>query len=171
MTSRGNPDFRRPDLGDLEQARVGVIGDTHGLLRPEAIEALSGSNLIIHAGDAGKPGVLDALREIAPVIAVRGNVDRGEWAESLPEMELFTVAGAALYVLHDLHDLDIDPLKAEIQAVISGHSHRPSITKMDGVLYLNPGSAGPRRFKLPVTMARLEISGRQVSAQIVHLHS
>ena len=152
-----------------KNVRTGVISDTHGLLRPEALEALARSDLIIHAGDAGKPEVLDALKKISPVIAVRGNVDRGEWAESLPENERITVARASIYVLHDIHELDVDLAEAGIQVVISGHSHRPSIEEKEGVLYLNPGSAGPRRFKLPVTLARLEISAGQVRAQIIHL--
>ena len=149
--------------------RVGVISDTHGLLRPEALQALAGCDQIIHAGDTGAPGILEQLRAIAPVSAVRGNVDRGAWAEILPAAEWVSVGEASLYVLHDVHDLDLDPAAAGVQAVISGHSHQPSIRHERGVLYLNPGSAGPRRFRLPVTLALLEISGREITPRLVTL--
>jgi len=148
---------------------VGVISDTHGLLRPEALAALRGSELIIHAGDVGGPEVLDALRRVAPVVAVRGNNDRGEWAEALPEFEATEVNGAFVYVLHDLKELDVAPAAAGFRVVVSGHSHKPLAEERRGVLYLNPGSAGPRRFKLPVTLARMKVSVDDVSAEIINL--
>ena len=134
--------------------RVGVISDTHGLLRPEALEGLQGSDLIIHAGDVGKPEVLTALRELAPVHAVRGNVDRGDWAEALLLTDVVKVEGVLLYVLHDVGKFDLDPQAAGFSAVIFGHSHKPSQEIKNGVLFLNPGAAGPKRFKLPVSLAR-----------------
>jgi uncharacterized protein len=148
---------------------VGVISDTHGLVRPEALEALRGSELIIHAGDVGGPEVLEELGRVAPVVAVRGNNDRGAWAEALAEYEAFEVKGAFVYVLHDLKELDIAPAAAGFRVVVSGHSHKPLVEERRGVLYLNPGSAGPRRFKLPVTVARLNLSGGEASAEIINL--
>ena len=148
---------------------VGVISDTHGLVRPEALVALAGSGLIIHAGDVGGPEVLEALGRVAPVVAVRGNNDRGGWAEALPEYEAFEVNAAHVYVLHDLKELDISPEAAGFRVVVSGHSHRPLAEVRRGVLYLNPGSAGPRRFKLPVTLARLNVSADDASAEIINL--
>jgi putative phosphoesterase len=148
---------------------IGVISDTHGLLRPEALQALAGSSLIIHAGDVGDPGILDALRKIAPVVAVRGNIDKGEWAGALPESVWVEHSGVSIYVLHDVNQLDLDPAAAGLHAVISGHSHKPSTRNEDGVLYLNPGSAGPRRFTLPVTVARLHVSGKRVEAERIDL--
>jgi len=148
---------------------LGVISDTHGLLRPEAVEALRGCERIVHAGDVGRPEVLAALDAVAPTVAVRGNVDRGEWAERLPETEVVEFEGVQLYVLHDLEQLDLDPAAASFAAVISGHSHRPRLEQRDGVTYLNPGAAGPRRFKLPVAVARLRVVGGVVSAEIVNL--
>ena len=137
---------------------IGLISDTHGLLRPEALRALDGSDLIVHAGDVGKPEILDALKLLAPVVAVRGNVDRGGWAAALPLTATATTVGSpAVYVLHDLQQLDLDPAAAGFQVVVSGHSHKPSRTERGGVLYLNPGSAGPRRFQLPVTVARVDL--------------
>jgi putative phosphoesterase len=136
----------------LSMAQVGLISDTHGLLRPEAVRALEGSGFIVHAGDVGRPEILDALERIAPVIAVRGNVDRGAWSDKLP----MTATAGPIYVLHDIHDLEIDPAAAGFRAVVSGHSHQPSRSERDGVLYINPGAAGPRRFRLPVTVARLD---------------
>ncbi len=137
--------------------RVGLISDTHGLLREEALRALKGSDLIIHAGDVGKPEILTALEAIAPVIAVRGNVDRGAWAQSLPETAVAEAGSVLCYVLHDVQALDLDPAAAGFHVVVSGHSHQPSRSERSGVLYLNPGSAGPRRFRLPVTVARLSL--------------
>jgi uncharacterized protein len=149
--------------------KVGVISDTHGLLRPEAIEALRGSELIVHAGDVGTADVLEALSAIAPTVAVRGNVDTGDVAAALPETEVVEVGRVHLYVLHDLSQLDLDPKAAGFAAVIFGHSHQPAAEVKDGVLYLNPGSAGPRRFSLPVAVARLLIAGERLSAEIVEL--
>jgi len=154
-----------------EVRRIGVISDTHGLLRPQAIDALQESELIVHAGDVGKPEVLERLRAIAPTIAVRGNVDRGSWAAALPEREVVEVGRVQLYVLHDLATLDLDPKTAGFAVVIFGHSHRPTAEINDGVLYLNPGSAGPRRFSLPIAVARLRIAGQRVSHEIVELHT
>ena len=149
--------------------RIGVVSDTHGLLRAEAVSALRGSDLIVHAGDVGKPEVLDQLREIAPTLAVRGNVDGGSWATVLRPVEVVAVGALSLYVLHNLTDLDIDPKAAGFAAVISGHTHRPSAEIRDDVLYLNAGSAGPRRFTLPVTVARLRIARRRLTHEIVEL--
>jgi len=136
---------------------VGLISDTHGLLRPEATQALAGVDLIIHAGDIGSPEVLDALRVIASVHAVRGNNDRGAWARAIPATQALQVEGGGIYVLHDVSELDLDPAAAGFSAVVAGHSHRPEMHVREGVLYINPGSAGPRRFSLPVTVGFLEI--------------
>jgi uncharacterized protein len=149
---------------------IGVISDTHGLLRPEAVQALAGVELIIHGGDVGDPTILDRLRQIAPVFAVRGNVDKGAWADALPLTEVVQVDAAFVYVLHNRADLDLDPLAAGFHTVVSGHSHRPSIERRSGVLYLNPGAAGPRRFKLPVSVALLTIEGEQIDAHLIELH-
>ena len=151
------------------QLSVGVISDTHGLVRPAALEALRGSDLIVHAGDVGKPEVLDALRAIAPTFAVRGNNDSAPWARSLPQTEVVEAGPHCLYVLHELPGLDLDPAAAGFSAVISGHSHRPSAELRAGVLYLNPGSAGPRRFTLPVALARIRIAGPDLSHEIIEL--
>jgi uncharacterized protein len=153
-----------------EEAHIlGVISDTHGLMRPEAVRALEGVKMIIHAGDIGKPEVLEALHAIAPVVAVRGNNDKGEWADALPETEVVEVGDVTLYVLHDVKTLDLDPVAAGFHAVISGHSHQPAMAKRQGVLFLNPGSAGPRRFKLPISVARLIIRRDTVDAQLIEL--
>jgi uncharacterized protein len=153
-----------------EDAHVlGIISDTHGLMRPEAIKALEGVEMIIHAGDIGTPEVLETLHAIAPVVAVRGNNDKGDWAHALPETEVVEVGSVVLYVLHDVNTLDLDPVTAGFHAVISGHSHRPAMSKRQGVLFLNPGSAGPRRFKLPVSVARITIRGAAIDAQLVEL--
>jgi uncharacterized protein len=136
---------------------IGLISDTHGLLREEALRALEGSDLIIHAGDVGKREIIDALKTLAPVFAVRGNVDTESWASVLPETEVIEAGPATIYVLHDVHALDLDPVAAGFQIIVSGHSHKPARTERDGVLYINPGSAGPRRFQLPVTLARLDL--------------
>jgi putative phosphoesterase len=153
----------------VEHIECGIISDTHGLLRPEAVKALEGVDMIIHAGDIGKPEILEALRVIAPVVAVRGNNDTGDWARTLPETEVFEVGRIALYVLHDVHTLDLDPAAAGFAAVISGHSHQPAMARRHGVLFVNPGSAGPRRFKLPVSLARLSIRGETLDAQLINL--
>jgi putative phosphoesterase len=150
-------------------SRVGVISDTHGLLRPEALRALARCDQIIHAGDVGAPGILEQLRAIAPVTAVRGNVDHGAWAEDLPAEAVLSVAGISFYVLHDVHDLGLAPDAAGIGAVISGHSHQPLIRDQGGVLYLNPGSAGPRRFRLPVTLAIVKITDGALAPRLVTL--
>jgi uncharacterized protein len=136
-------------------ATVGLISDTHGLMRPRALSALEGSDLIIHAGDVGKPEVLDQLRALAPLVAVRGNVDQGAWASLLPVTAVAEAGGSRIYVIHDIGQLDLDPAAAGFHAVVSGHSHKPVHSERNGVMYLNPGSAGPRRFKLPITVARL----------------
>ena len=148
---------------------MGVISDTHGLLRDEALAALQGSELIIHAGDIGTPEVLERLRTIAPVRAVRGNNDRGDWASGLPLIDVVEFADLHVYLLHDIADLDIDPAAARMAAVITGHSHKPFAETRDGVLFLNPGSAGPRRFKLPVTVARLTVADGRLDHEIVRL--
>jgi uncharacterized protein len=148
---------------------LGVISDTHGLVRPEALTALAGVERIVHAGDIGDQAVLDALARVAPVTAVRGNNDRGRWASDIPETEVVEVGGVSLYLLHDLHELDLEPRAAGFAAVISGHSHQPRVEEKDGVLYLNPGSAGPRRFKLPISLATLTIAEGRVKAQLVTL--
>jgi len=150
---------------------LGVISDTHGLVRPEALAALAGVERIVHAGDIGDQAVLDALARVAPVTAVRGNNDRGRWASDLPVTEVVEVGGVLLYLLHDLHELDLEPRAAGFAAVISGHSHQPRLEDKDGVLYLNPGSAGPRRFKLPISLARLTIAKGRVNAELVTLQS
>ena len=148
----------------------GVISDTHGLLRPEAVAALQEVSGILHAGDVGKEAVLAPLAAIAPLTAIRGNVDRGEWAQRLPLTEIVDAGGVLIHLVHNVDDLDLNPRAASIRVVISGHSHQPSVREEDGVLFLNPGSAGPRRFKLPVCVARLEIhADRQVSVQLVEL--
>jgi len=150
-------------------ARLGIISDTHGLLRSEALSFLRGSQHIVHGGDIGTAAVLAELSAIAPVTAVRGNNDTGAWAERLPETELFLFGGTRIHVLHDLARLDIDPSSACVHVVISGHSHKPAVEERDGVLYVNPGSAGPRRFSLPVAVAELLVDGTSVSARIVEL--
>jgi putative phosphoesterase len=137
--------------------RIGIISDTHGLLRPEAEQRLAGVDHIIHGGDIGRPEIIDALRRIAPVTAIRGNVDNGDWAVAYPETKLVRMAGRSIYILHDLKTLQLDPIARGIDVVVSGHSHVPEIDTTDGVLYLNPGSAGRRRFRLPVTLATLEV--------------
>ena len=137
--------------------RIGVISDTHGLVRGEAVAALHGSDLILHAGDIGISDVLETLAEIAPVFAVRGNIDRDDWAAKLPETRSIFSAGRQFHLRHDIAGLDIDPAAEGCDAVIFGHSHKPLIENRSGVLYLNPGSAGPRRFKLPVCLARIEL--------------
>ena len=149
--------------------RVGVISDTHGLLRPQALAALRGSDFIVHAGDVGDPSIVDALREIAPVTVVRGNNDRGAWASAWPDTAELAVAGVRIHVIHDVHELAIDPAVAGIDVVVSGHSHVPQIGRRGGVLYLNPGSAGPRRFTLPIALAELRVSGTRAAAHIVEL--
>jgi uncharacterized protein len=156
-------------LRRMQPLLVGVISDTHGLLRPQALEALRGSDLIIHAGDVGRPEVLEPLRALAPLHVVRGNVDTGAWARALPEIARIDVGGRLIYLLHNIADLDLDPPAAGFAAVIYGHSHKPSIETRDGVLWLNPGSAGPRRFDLPISLARLRVEERELIPELVTL--
>jgi hypothetical protein len=148
---------------------IGVISDTHGLLRPEALSALHGSDRIIHAGDIGDPAILDRLSEIAPVTAVRGNVDHGAWTNDIPETEMLEVDGISIYVLHILEKLDLQPKAAGISAVIYGHSHVPKQAMKDGVLYFNPGSAGPRRFELPITIGKLTVQDGKIRGEHIQL--
>ena len=148
---------------------VGVISDTHGLMRPQAIAALEGSDLIIHAGDVGSPDILTRLRMVAPTIAVRGNVDTSPWGRTLAEVEVVEAAGRSIYMLHDIGTLDLDPRAGGFAAVVYGHSHRPEAQERDGVLYLNPGSAGPRRFTLPISLARLTIADGTLTHEFVTL--
>ena len=149
--------------------RVGLISDTHGLLRPEASAFLRGCNRIIHAGDIGAHNVLRELSAIAPITAVRGNNDRGSWAEVLPQTQLIRFGEVVVYVVHDLARLDVEPQAAGVSVVVSGHSHQPLVQERNGVLYVNPGSAGPRRFKLPIAVGELNIVGTSVTSRIVEL--
>jgi putative phosphoesterase len=149
--------------------RVGLISDTHGLLREEALHALRSSELIVHAGDVGDPEILDKLRELAAVVAVRGNVDTAEWAAALPITALAEAGPAQIYVLHDVKALDLDPAKAGLNIVVSGHSHKPGRSERSGILYINPGSAGPRRFQLPITVARLDVGKTPWTVEFVDL--
>ena len=153
------------------EALLGIISDTHGLLRAEAIGALRGSDIIIHAGDVGEPEIIDRLRDLAPTYVVRGNVDRGKWAADLPRSAIVAIGKLRLFVLHQIAELTLDPAAAGHAAVVFGHSHVPSVETRDGVLFLNPGSAGPRRLKLPVTLARAHVSGRRIIPEIVQLQA
>ena len=148
---------------------IGVISDTHGLLRPEAFEHLRGSDHIIHAGDIGSPEIIPKLKEIASVTAIRGNIDTQPWAREFPETEVVELAGKSIYIIHDVNALDLNPQAAGFAAVISGHSHQPKQETKNGVLYFNPGSAGPRRFKLPITVGRIELSARELQAEIIQI--
>jgi len=152
-------------------SRIGLISDTHGRLRPEACSFLHGSDHIIHSGDIGDAHILDELAQLAPLTVVRGNNDRGAWAEGLRETESLQVDQVRIYVLHDVNQLDIDPVAAGVRVVVSGHSHKPKIEERDGVLYVNPGSAGPRRFKLPISVAELLVMGNTVTARIVEFEA
>lgn len=149
--------------------RVALLSDTHGLMRAEARAFAVGCDYIIHGGDIGSAEILDELAAMAPLIAVRGNNDRQLWAAHLPETEMIRVGGAFVYVIHDLSQLDIEPRTAGVQVIVSGHSHKPLVEKRDGILYVNPGSCGPRRFKLPISVGELIVEGTQVSARIVEL--
>lgn len=160
---------RAPPMSSSLTLHVGLISDTHGLLRPQALERLRGSDFIVHAGDIGHPGVLEELARLAPVTAVRGNNDKGAWAAALPETETLEVGAALVYVIHDLAELPIDPAAAGFHVVVAGHSHRPGCELRDGVLFVNPGSAGPRRFTLPVSVGRLLVSGSQITPQLLEL--
>ena len=148
---------------------VGLISDTHGLLRPEAVRALQGSDLIVHAGDIGKASVLDALGALAPVIAVRGNADKEVWARKLPKTDALEIDQVGVYVIHDVKDLDLIPEAAGIKVIVSGHSHQPSIQERSGVIFVNPGSAGPRRFNLPVSIARMQVQAESVQVELITL--
>ena len=148
---------------------IGIISDTHGLLRPEALTPLVGAERIVHAGDIGSPNVLEKLETIAPVVAIRGNNDKAPWAEALPETLLFDVRGYTIHVLHDLAQIDLSPKAAGVDVVISGHSHKPGIEEHEGVLFINPGSAGPRRFRLPIAVAKLYVADDSVHAEIIEL--
>jgi putative phosphoesterase len=149
--------------------RVALLSDTHGLMRPEARAFAVGCDYIIHAGDIGSAQILDELAAMAPLIAVRGNNDRQAWAAHLPDTEMIRVGGAFVYVIHDISQLDIEPHSAGVQVIVSGHSHKPLIEKRDGILYVNPGSCGPRRFRLPISVGELIVEGAQVSARTVEL--
>ena len=153
----------------LRSGQVGLISDTHGLVRPEALAVLKGSELIIHAGDIGKPDVLGALASIAPVVAIKGNNDRDSWASDLPDILTVQVNGVEMCVIHNVNELAKDSIKGELRAVICGHSHKPGMTIREGVLFVNPGSAGPRRFRLPVSVARLKLRDQNVQAKILEL--
>jgi uncharacterized protein len=150
-------------------ARLGIISDTHGLLRPEAVAFLQGCDRIVHGGDIGNTEVLTRLSAIAPTTAVRGNNDTGAWAQAIPETDTFEFSGIKVYAIHDLALLNIDPSKAGIQLVVSGHSHKPLIEKRDGVVFINPGSAGPRRFKLPISIAEILVEGVVLSSRLIEL--
>ena len=152
-------------------SHIGLISDTHGLLRREAVEALRGSELILHAGDVGDPNILEELRKLAPIVAVRGNVDTEEWAKALPLTTVAEAGAVLIYVLHDVKTLDLDPAAAGFRLVVSGHSHKPTKMERDGVWYVNPGSAGPCRFQLPVSVARLNLGGQPWNLEFVNLEA
>jgi len=160
-----------PGMGSVSDSlhRIGLIADTHGLIRPEALNALRDSDLIIHCGDIGDPAVLEELRAVAPVRAVRGNNDRSDWAASLPTSDLLETGGHAIFVLHNLAELLLDPAACNFTAIISGHSHRPIVKRQGMTLFVNPGSAGPRRFSLPVTVATLDLHSDRCEANIIEL--
>lgn len=158
-------------LLNFEAKRIGLISDTHGLLRPEAVEALRGSELILHAGDVGKPEILDELRKIAPTIAIRGNVDTAPWCSILKNSELAETSTATFYLIHNIGDLDLNPAAAGVNVVLFGHSHQPARYKKDGILYINPGSAGPRRFNLPISLARLDLAQTPWSLEFITLNA
>lgn len=153
----------------LSVAFVGLISDTHGLMRKEAVVALQGSDLIIHAGDVGTSEIIERLRALAPVVAVRGNIDKGAWASSLPSTAVVEAGSVLIYVLHDIAHLDLDPAGAQFRVVVSGHSHKPGQSERDGVIYVNPGSAGPRRFHLPITVARLDLRSQTLKVEFIEL--
>jgi uncharacterized protein len=156
-------------MGTKNALRVGLVSDTHGLLRPEARAFLAGSDYIIHGGDIGTVEILDELAALAPLVAVRGNNDNQAWAVQLPQTELIRVGGAFVYVIHDISQLDIEPQPAKVGVIVSGHSHKPKIERREGVLYVNPGSCGPKRFKLPVSVGELIVEGSEVRARTVEL--
>jgi uncharacterized protein len=156
-------------LNNKTNHRIGLISDTHGLVRQEALGSLVGAEVVVHAGDIGKPDVIRALETVAPVKAIRGNNDYGDWARRFPESTVIEVAGIKIYVVHDVNEMKFDPASAGFNVVVSGHSHQPSVQRREGVLYVNPGSAGPRRFKLPIAVGRLSIRGATIDAQIIEL--
>jgi putative phosphoesterase len=156
-------------MNNATRQLIGIISDTHGLVRPQAFDALEGVDMILHAGDIGNQQVLDTLKTIAPVVAVRGNNDKGDWAQALPDWEVVEVGNISIYMLHDVKEIEISPSGAGFQVVVSGHSHQPSVEERRGVLFVNPGSAGPRRFTLPVSLAHLHVVGEKVEARIVEL--
>jgi putative phosphoesterase len=156
-------------MASTNDLRVGLISDTHGLLRPQARAFLLGCDYIVHGGDIGEPTILDELAAIAPLIAVRGNNDTEPWAARLPVTEMIRVGNVFVYVIHNLAELDIDPGAAGVRVVVSGHSHKPMMQERDGILYVNPGSSGPRRFKLPISVGEIIVSGSAVNARLVDL--
>ncbi|QTA82934.1 Phosphodiesterase, MJ0936 family [Desulfonema limicola] len=156
-------------IKDKDKYLIAVISDTHGLLRPSVFDAFKGADMILHAGDVCGTSIIDELLKIAPVTAVRGNMDGGKWAEQLPGTEVVEAGGILIYMLHDLNKIDLDPETAGFNVVISGHTHQPAIINKDNVLYLNPGSAGPRRFDYPVSAALLEIHGKSLNPRIIEL--
>jgi uncharacterized protein len=160
---------KREQTSSKTMKMLGLISDTHGLLREEAVHALRGSDLILHAGDVGAPEILESLKSVAPVIAVRGNVDTDQWGQTLPLTEVIQIGSVMIYMIHILQDLDINPGAAGFHIVVNGHSHKPGQTEKDGVLYINPGSAGPRRFYLPVTVARLDLDVRPWKVEFIDL--
>lgn len=160
-----------PRLVPRNAKRIGLISDTHGLLRPEAVEALRDSELILHAGDVGKPEILEELRKLAPVVAIRGNVDTAPWCSVLKETELVETEAATFYLIHNLNDLDLEPAAAGIDIVLFGHTHQPAQYEKDGVLYINPGSAGPRRFSLPISLARLDLTAKPLSTEFITIET
>ena len=153
----------------MATTNIGVISDTHGLLRPEALAALAGSDFIIHAGDVGDPAILPALEKIAPITAIRGNIDKLPWSRQMPATNVLAVGDVLIYVLHNLMELDLKPEAAGFAAVIYGHSHKPKQENKNGVLYFNPGSAGPRRFRLPISVGRLKMVGKEISAELIEI--
>jgi len=159
----------RKDRIEIKRGIIGVISDTHGLIRPEALEALKGVELIIHGGDIGKVEVLESLSSIAPVCAIRGNNDHGVWAKKLPDILKIQINGVKFYVIHNVNELAIDPGAAGIHSVVSGHSHKPSVARRGDVLFINPGSAGPRRFKLPIAVSKLSVLAGTLEAEIIEL--
>jgi putative phosphoesterase len=164
------PDERRRTTDGQPPITLGVISDTHGLLRPEALDALRGCDRVLHAGDIGAPEILETLARIAPVTAIRGNVDTAPWALALPETEVVEAGGIFIYMLHNLARLDLAPAAAGFRVVVYGHSHRPELEEKNGVLYFNPGSAGPRRFHLPIAIGKLVIEAGRVRAHWVELN-
>ena len=159
----------RKEQATVKNGIIGVISDTHGLVRPQALAALADVDLIIHAGDIGKAEVLRSLRAIAPVLAIRGNNDRDAWARDIPDIVNLEINGFNLQVIHNVHDIDGNVSSLDVDAVISGHSHKPGIVTRDGILFVNPGSAGPRRFKLPVAVAKIRFEKRHLNATLVEL--